>query len=150
LERALGDVTGDCGGFEEIGCILVMAGHSVRVCGGEGEDDADPCFVRDNGGGERRGSANRMGDFRRAPRERAEDVESHREREIRVQSTLCVCEESLPVTCLLRWSALWEGMGGRHKAWGALGLMRVSLAEYETLMIEISWQRVGKISQEQG
>jgi hypothetical protein len=22
--------TGDCGGFEEIGCILVMAGHSVE------------------------------------------------------------------------------------------------------------------------
>lgn len=78
LRPGVGDVTGDSGGFEEIGCILVMAGHSVRVCGDEGEDDADPCFVRDSGG---RGSANRMGDFRRAPRESGRGGVAQRERE---------------------------------------------------------------------
>jgi len=35
-----GTITGGGGGFEEIGCILVMAGHSA------GHGDADQCVVR--------------------------------------------------------------------------------------------------------
>jgi len=39
-----GTITGGGGGFEEIGCILVMAGHSA------GQGDADQRVVREGRG----------------------------------------------------------------------------------------------------
>jgi hypothetical protein len=124
--EGIGDVTGGCGGFEEIGCILVMAGHSVRVCGEEGEDDADPCFVRDTGGGDRDvGAQIGMGDFRRAPRESAGGGVTQREQDSCAAHSLRVCgvSPSRRACCAgLPCGRGWAAGAGRG---GALALMRI-------------------------
>jgi hypothetical protein len=86
-----------------------MAGHSVRVCGEERKDGAGPCVVG-NTGARDVGAQNRMGEFRRAPREKSDGSGGAGFRVTQrgggEQRTLCVREVSLPETCLLRLSVL--------------------------------------------